>query len=102
MKYNKINYKGKELKRITERKVFNIIENKSKYNGLTIYMLPVEANPESPWINGFFELTMENNIYMDKIDCYRYINECKYYNCVDELGKYLKYYVESKDLYNDL
>lgn len=96
MKMKNISYKNKELTRISEKRVNNIINNPSKYQGLTIYMLPVNANPESPWINGFFELTIENIIYMDSSDYYRYINECKYYNCNSELGKYLKYYVEVK------
>lgn len=96
MKIKNINYKNKELTRISEKRVNNIINNPSKYQGLTIYMLPINANPESPWINGFFELTIENIIYMDSIDYHRYINECKYYNCNSELGTYLKYYVEVK------
>lgn len=96
MKIKNINYKDKELTRISEKRVNNIINNPSKYQGLTIYMLPINANPESPWINGFFELTIENIIYMDSIDYHRYINECKYYNCNSELGTYLKYYVEVK------
>lgn len=89
-----ITYKNKKLKRITEKKVYNIIDNPSKYQGLTLYMLPVNANPDSPWINGFYELTIENIIYMDSTDYHRYINECKYYNCGPELGSYMKYYIE--------
>lgn len=94
MNYKNIIYKNKKLKRITEKKVNNIINNPSKYEGLTIYMLPVNANPESPWINGFFELYIDKIIYMDSVDYNRYINECKYYNCNPELGSYLKYYIE--------
>lgn len=94
MKYNEIIYKNKKLKRITEKKVNNIINNCSKYEGLVIYMLPINADPDSPWINGFFEMQIEKIIYMDSIDYKRYINECKYYNCNKELGLYLKYYIE--------
>lgn len=94
MKYKNINYKNKKLKRITEKKVYNIIDHPSKHEGLTLYILPINANPESPYINGFFELTIENIIYMDSVDYHRYINECKYYNCNPELGSYLKYYIE--------
>lgn len=89
-----ITYKNKKLKRITEKKVYNIINHPSKYQGLTLYMLPVNTNPDSPWINGFFELTIENIAYMDSMDYHRYINECKYYNCGAELGSYMKYYIE--------
>lgn len=92
-----ITYKNKKLKRITEKKVYNIIDHPSKYQGLTIYMLPVNANPDSPWINGFYELTIENIIYMDSVDYHNYINECRYYNCNLELGSYLKYYIEAKE-----
>lgn len=92
-----ITYKNKKLKRITEKKVYNIIDHPSKYQGLTLYMLPVNANPDSPWINGFFELTIENIAYMDSVDYHNYINECKYYNCGTELGSYLKYYIEAKE-----
>ena len=94
MKYNKIVYNNKKLKRISEKKVNNIINNCSKYEGLVIYMLPINANPDSPYINGFFEMEIEKIVYMDSIDYYRYINECKYYNCNNELGLYLKYYIE--------
>lgn len=89
-----ITYKNKKLKRITEKKVYNIIDHPSKYQGLIIYMLPVNANPDSPWINGFYELTIENIIYMDSVDYHNYINECRYYNCNPELGSYMKYYIE--------
>lgn len=89
-------YKNKKLKRITEKKVYNIIDHPSKYQGLTLYMLPVNANPDSPWINGFYELTIENIIYMDSVDYHNYINECKYYNCNPELGSYMKYYIEEE------
>lgn len=94
MKYSKISYKGKELKRISRKKVNSIINKPSKYQGLTIYALPVEANPGSPWINGFFEIEIENIVYRDTIDYYNELSEIEYYNCVDELGKYLKYYIE--------
>ena len=94
MKYNKISYKGKELKRISRKKVNNIINKPSKYQGLTIYTLPIEANPESPWINGFIEIEIENIIYRDSIDYYNELSEIEYYNCNDELWSYLKYYIE--------
>ena len=66
-----------------------------KYQGLTVYFLPVNANPESPWINGFEYLTMDFNS-MDAVDNMRYLNEYMYYNCVDDLGSYLKFYIEKK------
>ena len=94
MKYKKIEYKEKTLKRISSRKVENIINNPSKNLGLVIYTLPVNANPESPWINGFFEIEIEDLIYRDSIDYHNELAEIRYYNCNDELGSYLKYYIE--------
>ena len=93
MKYNKIIYKNKQLKRINARKAMDILDHPSKYNGVTLYYLPVNANPESPWINGFQELMMNPN-NMDAVDNRNWISEYIYYNCVEDLGLYLKYYVE--------
>lgn len=94
MKYKNITYKNKSLKRINYNKVKNIINNCSKYEGLTIYILPVEADPNNEFINGFFELQIENMVYMDSIDYFNYINEVNYYNCNKELGLYLKFYIK--------
>ena len=94
MKYKEIEYKNKKLIRINSKKAHNILNHPKKYNGMTLYMLPVNANPESPWINGFFELTMNFN----NIDNNRYVNELAYYNCNDELGNYLKYYIEESEV----
>lgn len=94
MKYKEIEYKNKNLVRISKKKADNILQHPLKYNGITLYMLPINANPDSPFINGFFELTMD--FYnMDAVDNMNYINELMYYNCNDELGNYLKYYIES-------
>ena len=92
MKYKKITYKNMNLIRINAKKAKEIYTHPKKYNGVTLYMLPINADPESPWINGFFELEMD--FYsMDAIDNSNYINELIYYNCGDELGEYLKYYI---------
>lgn len=92
MKYKKITYRNKNLIRITAKKAEEIYTHPKKYDGVTLYMLPINADPESPWINGFFELEMD--FYsMDAVDNCNYINELIYYNCNDELGNYLKYYI---------
>lgn len=93
MKYKEITYKNKDLIRISEKKVKYIINNPSKFTNLIIYILPINANPASPWINGFDELEIDIK-YMDTIDYISYINEYKYYNCIEELGDYLKFYIE--------
>ncbi len=92
--YNKkITYNDKTLTRINRKKAVNILQHPKKYQGVTVYFLPVNANPESPWINGFEYLTMDFNS-MDAIDNMSYLSEYIYYNCVDELGSYLKFYTE--------
>lgn len=96
MKYKHIDYKNKKLVRISERKVKYLINNCSKYNGLTIYTLPVDANPDSMFINGFFELEFSFP-YVDSIDLFNELREIKYYNCNNELGNYLKYYIEENN-----
>ena len=67
MKYKKIEYKNKKLIRISSIKAYNILNNPKTYNGVTSYMLPVNANPDCIFINGFFRLTMDFN-NMDAID----------------------------------
>lgn len=92
MLYKKIKYNNMDLIRINKRKAINILSQPKKHNGIIVYMLPVNANPESPWIKGFFEI--ECNQYNDSIDNITQVNEIQYYNCNDELGSYLKYYIE--------
>lgn len=95
MKYKHITYNNKNLVRISSKKVKNLINNCSKYNGLTIYTLPVNANPDSIFIGGFFKLEFDfPNV--DSIDLFNELSEIKYYNCNSELGNYLKYYIEKK------
>lgn len=96
MKYKKITYKDKSLIRINAKKARKIYMNPKTYNGITLYILPINADYESPWINGFFELEMDF-CNMDAIDNLNYINELIYYNCNKELGDYLKYYIEEKN-----
>lgn len=96
MKYREEEYKNKKLIRINARRAYNILNHPKTFDGVTLYMLPINANPEALFINGFFEITMDFN-NMDAIDNMMYINELKYYNCNNELGNYLKYYIEKSD-----
>lgn len=96
MKYKEIEYKNKKLIRINARRAYNILNHPKTFNGVTLYILPINANPESPFINGFFEITMDFN-NMDACDNVNYVNELSYYNCNNELGDYLKYYIEKSD-----
>lgn len=93
MKYKEIVYKNKNLVRISKSKALNIAKNPKKYEGTTIYMLPINANHNSPWIDGFTELTMNFNC-MDATDNINFIGEYAHYSCVEELGNYLKFYIE--------
>lgn len=95
MKYQNIIYNNKKLIRINKRKALNIAKHPQKYQGTIIYMLPIYANPDSPWINGFVELEMNFN-YMDATDNINFIQEYAHYNCIEELGNYLKFYIEAE------
>ena len=88
MKYKIEYYNNKEYIRINKKKVLNLLKSQKE---ITIYTLPINANPKSPWINGFFEI--EKNQYRDYVDCINEINEIMYYNCNKELGMYLKFYI---------
>ena len=93
MNFKHITYKNKELKRINYRKVNNILQDYKNNIGLVIYIAPINMRIDdtSYWTSPF-ELELNNN--MDYTDYINYIIECRYYNCVDELGKYLKFYIE--------
>ena len=96
MKYKNITYNNKNEVRISENKVKNLINRGVKYNGLTIYKLPVNANPDSIFIGGFFELEFDFP-YIDSTDLFNKLREIEYYNCNNELGNYLKYYKEENN-----
>ena len=93
MKYKNIEYNGKKLKRINSRKVNNIINDYKNNLGLVIYTLPINANPTCKWLE-FFEIEINEN--MDTTDYVTTINEIQFYNCVENLGNYLKFYIEIK------
>lgn len=93
MKYKKIEYNNKTLVRINKTKALNILQYPKTFDGVTVYMLPINANPNSPWINGFFEITNDWK-YKDAVDNINEVSEIAYYNCGDELGNYLKFYIE--------
>lgn len=90
MKYKQISYNNEVYYRISSRKAINLLKNNKK---ITLYVLPIDANPESPWINGFYEIEQETP-FTDYIDSINTIHEIIYYNCNDELGSYLKYYIK--------
>lgn len=93
MKFKEITYNNMELKRINFKRVDNILKNYSKHLGLTIYVAPINMRIDntSYW-NSPFEIEIDN--YNDYYDYINQINEIRYYNCVEELGKYLKFYIK--------
>ena len=93
MKNKNILYNNIELIRISKKTAIKLLEHPSIYEGIILYILPVNANPFSYWINGFTEFKIENVTFMDSVDNMNFINEYIYYNCNNELGKYLKYYI---------
>ena len=93
MNYKNITYKNKNLIRINSKKLDNILKNYKKYNGLVIYIAPINLRiDESNYWMSPFELEISD--YMDYYDYINKINEIRFYNCIDELGRYLKYYIE--------
>ena len=93
MRYKEIEYKDKTLKRISFKSVDNMIKHYSKHIGKTIYVAPINMRiAEDNMFTQPFEI--EINSYNDYIDYLNTIKEIRYYNCVDELGSYLKYYIE--------
>lgn len=92
MKYQNIIYKNKKLIRVNSKQIDNIIKHYKENIGKIIYILPINANPDCIFINGFFEITIdESKSYIDYIN---FMNEIKFYNCGAELGYYLKYYID--------
>lgn len=93
MVLKEITYNNKKLKRISLKKVYNIINNKSKLdNDIIIYAIPKNLRHE---LFGFFEIEVpKSNVYRDSVDIYNEINEISYYNCNKETGDYLRFYTE--------
>lgn len=92
MRNKEIIYNGKQLARVSKRKIKTIIKNKKENDGKTIYILPCLANLESPFICGFIELNIDKNVNEERF--YNEINLIEYYNCNKEIGKYLVFYIE--------
>lgn len=66
---------------------------KSLYDcGLTIYLLPNKINPNNSWIKPTSISVYQRDDY--KYDFEYILNQFRYYNCNNELGKDIHYYVE--------
>lgn len=85
-------YNNIELKRIKANQVDYILKNRSKYKGLYIYIIPSNMRIDTEWYRPFI---LEIDNYRDYIDYINEINEIIFYNCNNELGKDLYFYIES-------
>lgn len=82
------NYNDGTFKKVTKNtalKAFNA--------GLDIYMLPCKANPKSYWINPAKfnkKMVFDAGRTIESV-----INEYTFYNCNNQLGNYITYYVNA-------
>lgn len=82
MRYNNIYQDGKHYKRANKIKAERLFNEDVR---LLVY--PVNANPDSPWIQGL-DIKKSTNRY----NFHELINEIEFYNCNNEMGLYLKFY----------
>lgn len=97
VKINEIlNYKGDNYKRLSIQRIksmllgnslFNRVENRKT---IEIFAIPCKANINSPWIE-FFTCDC-----VAVEDFTKFVNSCTIYNCNNEMGKYLHYYIKTK------
>ena len=97
MENRTINFNGKTYKQIQKRTAKRIFDNKK-----TVYVISCNANPNSPWINGFYALGWDELLKHDDFipeydfDFEKRVNEYEYYNCNSELGNYSHFYIISE------
>lgn len=90
----KIMYNGKIYKQIQRRTAEKLF-----YQGKQINIIACNANPNSPWINGFYELSIDllskHDDYVAKYDnnFAIHVNNYEYYNCNAELGRHANCYI---------
>lgn len=91
-------YGNKELKRVNKTKARNLFNK-----GIDIHIIPCNAshtygsfvcNVTHQQMHGMFWTTISNkqDYTFDEI-----VNQMEYYNCNNEIGLYLCYYVEEKE-----
>ncbi len=82
MRKETIELYGKTAIRVTKKTA------ETAYNkGKTIYLCPVNGNPNSPWINALPIQLNDENTFSNQVNNY------EYYNCINELGRYCKFYI---------
>lgn len=78
------------LEKITVSQVRARIKKLSEGETFKVGLLPNKANPHSVWISPTFVEVSS----IEKLE--EYINNYSYYNCNNELGKRVAYWVEEK------
>ena len=67
----------RKITKRTARKLYN--------NGMVVYTIPCKLNPYN---------TLWNFLFKINGDFDNYVNACEWYNCNNETGNYLHYYVK--------
>ena len=82
---------AKTWKKINKRQALKLFEA-----GQDVYVLPNKANPYSPWIEPAL-VNLAAQIESDLSFAFdMFCNSYRYYNCNNELGNSLAYYVEKR------
>ena len=86
VKINEIlSYKGENFKRVSLIKIKNLLKSGKK---IEVNVIPCKANIYSMWIQFF---TRECD---DVKQFENFVNQVTFYNCNNELGNYLHYYIK--------
>lgn len=89
MKQEIIKYKDYTLKRVSKRHAHKLFTE-----GKRIFAKPCNLNPASPFCTMWIIDTDTLERYGQSFDSL--INEITYFNCDNERGNYLSYYIESE------
>lgn len=84
-----INYKDYTLQRVSKTHAKKLVLK----DGARVFAKPCNFNPQSPFCIMYIidsEKLTDFNCSFDSL-----VNEIEYYNCNNETGKYLSYYIES-------
>ena len=91
-----LRFKGENFKRISISAIKSLCNSTltNKVNKITLYVHTSKANIESPWINGMMENTFKGGtVSFSEVE--KWLNEVSYYNCNNEMGNALHYYIKA-------
>lgn len=83
MKYGQITVSGTTFQQVNKTKAGRFF-----YEGKSVFLLPCNANPNSPWA-GMYEIVDEGDYDFNNI-----VNHFEYYNCNGEMGKYAVFFIK--------